>query len=361
MRKIRIVTVIGARPQFIKAAVLSRLIADDPNVEEIIVHTGQHFDSNMSKVFFQEMSIPEPKYNLNVNGLSHGAMTGQMLEKVEKIIIDENPDFVVVYGDTNSTLAGALAAKKLHVKVVHIEAGLRSHNMEMPEEINRILTDRISDILFCPTQEAVNNLYLEGYDGFKGKIFNVGDIMLDAALYYSEMNRSNVIDLPNNFALCTVHREENTDKIDCLLSIMKALEMISTEVKIIFPLHPRTRKKLELLHYNFADSNIQFFNPIGYQDMMDVLSRCEFVLTDSGGLQKEAFFFKKHCLVLRDETEWNELIENGYNFLVGANKDNIIKHFQNMGTLNEKFDRSFYGNGMTGTLILNILKEYANE
>lgn len=353
----KIVTIIGARPQFIKAAVVSRAIAETENLEEIIVHTGQHFDSNMSDVFFEEMAIPRPQYNLNINGLGHGAMTGQMLEKIEEVLLKEKPDWVLVYGDTNSTLAGALAAKKLHIKVAHVEAGLRSFNMDMPEEINRILTDRISDILFCPTDTAVSNLEKEGYENIKCEISQVGDVMQDAAIFYSQKARKPETDIPSEFALCTVHRAENTDSPERLSNIFAALEEISKEIPVVLPLHPRTKAKLTAAEYDFQNSNIIFIAPVGYLEMVWLLSNCNFVLTDSGGLQKEAYFFSKPCITMRDETEWVELVNNGFNELVGAQKDKITSAaLASDKSTKMDFSKRLYGNGDAGKVIINKLK-----
>jgi len=298
----KIVTVVGARPQFVKAAVVSRAIAEHnqknstSEIQELIVHTGQHFDDNMSSVFFDQMNIPKPHYNLEINSLSHGAMTGKMLAKIEEVLLTEKPDWVLVYGDTNSTIAGALAAKKLHIKVAHVEAGLRSFNMRMPEEINRILTDRISDILFCPTQTAIDNLSNEGYDTIDIKQVQCGDVMYDAALFYTNRsNRPEPVDENADFILSTIHRQENTDDKAKLTDIFEALKEIASQRRIILPLHPRTIKKLE----NFGikpDENIQILAPVGYFEMIWLLSNCSCVITDSGGLQKEAFFFKKPCI-----------------------------------------------------------------
>lgn len=353
----KIVTVIGARPQFVKAAVVSRAIADTPGIEEIIIHTGQHFDSNMSDVFFDEMEIPRPQYNLNINGLGHGAMTGQMLEAIEKVLLQEKPDWVLVYGDTNSTIAGALAAKKLHIKVAHVEAGLRSFNMDMPEEINRILTDRISDILFCPTQTAINNLKREGYDSLRSSVVNVGDVMQDAALFYMNKSRKPAVEIPNRFALCTVHRAENTDNQTKLQNIFQALEQISESIPVLIPLHPRTKGKLTSMGYDFDKSKIIFIDPVGYLEMVWLLSNCDFVLTDSGGLQKEAYFFSKPCITMRDETEWVELVDNGFNILTGSDKNKIsetvtkIKESENID-----FSIRLYGDGKAGKHIIEFLK-----
>src|SRR5690606_24740430 len=261
----KILTIVGARPQFVKAAVLSRELKSHPDIEEIIVHTGQHFDANMSDVFFDEMDIPKPKYNLDINSLSHGAMTGRMLEGIEKLILDEKPDLLLVYGDTNSTLAGALAARKLHVKVGHVEAGLRSFNMEMPEEVNRILTDRISDILFCPTDSALENLKKEGFDHFDISVVKSGDVMQDAALYYAQFSadKSQVHrHLPKgDYVLCTLHRAENTDDQNRLREIVNALDTIHKSTPVVMPLHPRTKKLLE--KYGIA-LDVTLIDPVGY-------------------------------------------------------------------------------------------------
>ena len=238
----KILTVIGARPQFIKAAAVSHTFQKYQEINEVILHTGQHYDKSMSQVFFEDLNIPKPKYNLDLGGLSHGAMTGRMIEGIENICLKERPDIVLVYGDTNSTIAGALAAKKIHIKVAHVEAGLRSHNMKMPEEINRILTDRISDFLFCPTENAVKNLQLEGVDSLKTPTINAGDVMLDAVKIFSEKSILPELNIKNRFILCTIHRAENTDDPTRISSIFKALTAISKEVQIILPIHPRTKK-----------------------------------------------------------------------------------------------------------------------
>lgn len=358
----KIATIIGARPQFIKAAVVSRAIRNTKDLTEIIIHTGQHFDGNMSDIFFDEMEIPRPNYKLNINGLGHGAMTGQMLEKIEEVLLKEKPDWVLVYGDTNSTLAGALASKKLHIKVAHVESGLRSFNLKMPEEINRILTDRMSDILFCPTETAVKNLHNEGYKNLGCKIENVGDVMQDAALFYSKKSQRPEYELPNKFVLCTIHRAENTDNAGVFNNIFESLEEIAVEIPVVFPLHPRTRNKLNSLNYNFSFSPITFIEPVGYFQMVWLLQNCQLVMTDSGGLQKEAYFFKKPCLTLREETEWVELVENGYNTICGSDKTKIIASYQNIKTnFQMNFENELYGNGDAGRRIINILKLMENE
>ena len=356
----KIVTIIGARPQFIKSAAVSQAIIDynqaghSTIVEEVIVHTGQHYDPNMSAIFFDEMHIPKPKYHLNINGLSHGAMTGQMLEAIEKVLLDEKPNWVMVYGDTNSTLAGALAASKLHIKVAHIEAGLRSFNMKMPEEINRILTDRVSSILFCPTESAIDNLEKEGYDQLGISIVKNGDVMLDASMMFSTFAKAPKEKLPETFCLATVHRAENTDDPERLKGIFKALAEIGKETAVVIPMHPRTKKYLE--KYNIElPSSIVVLNPVGYMEMLYLLKNCQVVLTDSGGLQKEAYFFEKYCLTLRDETEWVELIENGFNTLVGADYDKIIAGFETAKNITANFEKDLYGNGMASAKIVTAM------
>lgn len=342
----KILTIVGARPQFVKAAALSREFAKHEIIEEIIVHTGQHFDKNMSDVFFEEMEIPKPKYNLDINSVGHGAMTGRMLEGIENLLLKEKPDLLLVYGDTNSTIAGALAAKKLHIKVAHVEAGLRSFNMEMPEEINRILTDRISDYLFCPTETAVKNLQNEGYNNIDCEIINCGDVMQDAANFYAlkSEEKANVIKENNleNFILCTLHRAENTDNKERLTQIVKALNTINKQTKVVLPLHPRTRNIIKNLDIQL---DVKTIDPVGYFDMIELLKNCKLVMTDSGGLQKEAFFFQKNCITLRDQTEWVELIKNNVNILAGANYDKIISSYQKMLQNNADFTIDLYGNG----------------
>ena len=358
----KLVTIIGARPQFIKAAAVSNSIknhnteAKNNIIQEVIVHTGQHFDPNMSNVFFDEMKIPKPDYLLNINSLSHGAMTGRMLEEIEKVLKKENPDWVLVYGDTNSTLAGALAASKLHIKVAHVEAGLRSFNMKMPEEINRILTDRISSLLFCPTETAVNNLEKEGYNKWNNRIVKSGDVMLDAALFFAEHSKKPQFKIPENFILCTIHRAENTDDLSRLTSIIAALNIIAEEQAIILPLHPRTKKILRNNSISIS-SNITLIPPVGYLEMVYLLNNCSLVMTDSGGLQKEAFFFSKFCLTMRDETEWVELVDNKVNYLVGANKELILNTYGKIKDFKGNFDKPLYGKGDASVKIINCLEE----
>lgn len=355
----KILTVIGARPQFVKAAVISRLLQKSDNFVEVIVHTGQHYDPNMSEVFFQELSIPKPDYNLNISSLSHGAMTGRMLEEIEKVILTEDPDFVLVYGDTNSTLAGALAAKKLNKKVIHVEAGLRSFDMKMPEEINRILTDRISDILFCPTQTAVENLRKEGYENFDCRIYNSGDVMHDAVLFYrhhltnSAEAKDKFSHLPPSFVLCTIHRAENTDSSEKLINIFNALDEINKSSPVVLPLHPRTK---QLLKSYGIETSVELINPVSYLEMLYLLDQCSMVLTDSGGLQKEAFFFRKFCITLREATEWTELVEHGVNFLAGSHKEKILQTYQKCLSRQADFSLALYGNGKAGEAIIKNIK-----
>ncbi len=353
----KLLAMLGKRPQFVKAAAVSIAFAQYSQIEEIIVHTGQHFDANMSDIFFEEMQIPRPNYNLDVNGLGHGAMTGQMLEKIEAVLLDEKPDWVLVYGDTNSTIAGALAASKLHIKVAHVEAGLRSFNMRMPEEVNRILTDRISTILFCPTSTAIDNLAAEGYDNIDIKKVMSGDVMQDAAMFYAEKSRKPNIDVPKEFVLATIHRAENTDDLERLKDIFDAFHTIGETTPVILPLHPRTLNIIKKNNLQIDETKVKLIEPIGYLEMVYLLQNCKMVMSDSGGLQKEAFFFNKPCVTLRDETEWVELVKNGYNTIVGADKDKIVAAFKN-----QKFDLDFsmnlYGGGEASDNIAKELLEY---
>lgn len=356
MKTMKIVTIVGARPQFIKAAVISRVISEYLEIQEIIVHTGQHFDENMSEIFFEEMNIPKPIYNLNINGLSHGAMTGQMIEKIEEVILKEAPDWILLYGDTNSTLAATIAAKKLQIKIAHVEAGLRMFDLKNPEEINRIITDRLSDILFCPSYVAIDNLAKEGFNDFGCKVINCGDVMYDAALFYKKKAKKPVSNLPNKFSLCTMHRAENTDNLDNLKNIIQALEMISDSNPIVFPIHPRTKNKLASIGYNFSSSKIIFIEPVGYLEMVWLLINCELVFTDSGGVQKEAYFFEKYCIIFNRKTPWIELNESGFNRLVGCNKDEIISasiYYTNK--TKSGFGLQLYGDGHAGEKVVKCL------
>ncbi len=350
----KILTILGARPQFIKAGSVSREIAKHKEIQEIIVHTGQHYDANMSDVFFDEMKIPKPDYFLGIGGKSHGAMTGQMIEKIEEVALKEKPDWVMVYGDTNSTLAGAIVASKLHIKLAHVEAGLRSFNMKMPEEVNRILTDRVSNILFCPTDTAVQNLRNEGYDKLGCKIIKSGDVMQDGAIFYKKLAVKPNIDIKETFILCTIHRAENTDDTERLQSIFEALNKIAEDKQVILPLHPRTKKIIEKLKIDVK--SLKVVDPVGYLEMVWLISNCSLIMTDSGGLQKEAYFFEKPCITLRDETEWVELVECGVNILVGANKEKILDAYdRNFFLDKENSELNLYGNGEASKIIIEGL------
>ncbi len=348
----KLVTIIGARPQFIKAAAVSRAIAvynaghSVTPIHEVIVHTGQHYDANMSQVFFDELRIPSPDYNLEVGSGSHGAMTGIMLVKIEEVLMSERPDFVLIYGDTNSTLAGAVAAVKLHIPVAHVEAGLRSYNRHMPEEINRIMADQVSTLLLCPTRVGVANLVREGI-GVKvseGKNFNfntqqvyqVGDVMYDSVLFNAKLAEEKslaLVDLgldDKNYALVTLHRAENTDDEKRIVEIFQALATIAkTKMPVVLPLHPRTRKRLHDTGLNLSISGLRIIDPVGYLDMLCLERNASMILTDSGGVQKEAYFMGVPCITLRDETEWTETVDLGWNCLAGASTEKILQGFAN--------------------------------
>lgn len=364
MPKIKIFTILGARPQFIKAGTVSRAISKNDNAIEVIVHTGQHYDSNMSDVFFKQMQIPEPDYNLGVRSSLHGDMTAAMLKGIEDVLLKEMPDIVLIYGDTNSTLAGALAASKLHIPVAHVEAGLRSFNMRMPEEINRILTDRVSHILFAPTDTAINNLEREGYPNriigeLTQKVVRSGDVMFDGALFYRDQSQKPLTKLPEEgFVLSTVHRAENTDDESRLRNIVEAINEISHNEAVILPLHPRTRKKIFEANLSFepqrGEKGVYIIDPVGYLEMVYLLDRASIVMTDSGGLQKEAFFFEKPLIVLRDETEWVELVENGYSALVGASHEAIVEVYRNQ-KYNHDYSIDLYGDGKAAERIVKEL------
>jgi UDP-GlcNAc3NAcA epimerase len=320
----RVVSIVGARPQFIKAAMVGRALAEHAHVREILVHTGQHFDDNMSEIFFRHMNIARPDYNLGVNSLTHAAMTGQMLHKIEPLLSSEKPDIVLVYGDTNTTLAAALAAVKLHIPIGHVEAGLRSFNRLMPEEINRVVADHLSDYLFAPTETAVDNLKHEGIP--EGKIFLTGDVMYDAALYYSEVceTESDILKalkiVPKDYALLTLHRAENTDHTERLKAIFDGLIKAAEKIRIVLPLHPRTKIALQRIGlFESIKDKLIIIDPVGYLDMVKLEKYSRVIVTDSGGVQKEAYFFKIPCITLRNETEWVELVSIGWNRLVSTN------------------------------------------
>lgn len=348
----KILTVVGARPQFIKSAVVSRVIAQTYGIEEIILHTGQHFDSNMSDIFFSELSIPRPSVQLNVNSSSHGEMTGRMLMQIEAAVLAQKPDRVLVYGDTNSTLAGALAAAKLHIPVAHVEAGLRSFNMRMPEEVNRILTDNVSDLLFCPTQLAVKNLEKEGFGAKPVQIAQVGDVMQDAAILFARSSRRPTQEMPSQFIVATLHRAENTDDPGRLGEIVGALNELHELIPVVLPLHPRTRMKITQLG---LDLRVQLLEPVGYLEMIWLLANCQLVVTDSGGVQKEAFFFGKYCVTMRDQTEWVELLECGANVLTGASRGRITEEVKKNLNRNVEDPQQLYGGGAAAEKIVKLL------
>jgi len=353
----KILTVVGARPQFVKAAALSRA-AKESGIREKLLHTGQHFDANMSAVFFEEMEIPKPDFTLGIGGLPQGAMTGRMIEEIEKVLLQERPDWVVVYGDTNSTLAGALAAVKLHLPLAHVEAGLRSFNKKMPEEINRLLTDHASEILFTPTEGAAEQLIKEGIE--QRKIHQVGDIMADAALYYRKRadEKSAILETlqltPKEYGLVTIHRQENTDAPEKLEAIIRSLCEVAEQLPIVFPLHPRTKKALEKADlFGLANEKLKLIDPVGYFDMIRLEGGAKVILTDSGGVQKEAYLFSVPCVTLRDETEWRELVENGFNRL---SPPDCLEAFHAALDSEPNWSLSLYGGGDAASRILSVLQ-----
>lgn len=383
----KIVTIIGARPQFIKAAAVSRAIAryndqtsnsEHRTLNEVIIHTGQHYDEGMSAVFFRELEIPEPLYNIGIGSGPHGQQTGRMIEAIEKLLMTEKPDWVLVYGDTNSTLAGALAAAKLHIPVAHVEAGLRSFNRRMPEEINRVMTDHLSTLLFCPSQVAVDNLAAEGISSKRTpdssrltpsaslltpNVIITGDVMADALQFAaSKVNTNsdilNCLGLePHHYLLATIHRAENTDSPERLGNIMSALSELAQREPVVLPLHPRTKKILTASHPSLltSDSLLRIIEPVGYFDVIALVQSSRLILTDSGGMQKEAYWLKVPCVTLRDETEWVETVETGWNVLTGTDKKKISYVAQNF-TLPAEHP-SLYGDGQAAKRVINILIE----
>jgi UDP-GlcNAc3NAcA epimerase len=342
-----LLTVVGARPQFIKAAVLRRLFEASEDFHEVLVHTGQHYDDNMSKIFFDELGMRPPEHSFNQDKRTHGAMTGQMLEQIEGVLMDLKPSACLVYGDTDSTLAGALAAAKLHIPVFHVEAGLRSFNKAMPEELNRIVTDHLSDLLFCSTDVSVKNLEIEGItDG----VHSVGDIMFDAVKHFQVEYADMPLDLGTGngkpIAACTIHRAENTDDPKRMAAIFEMIREMTQTYDVILPLHPRTANAIKALNINLGE--IRTVTPLGYNAMQRLLAASEMVLTDSGGLQKEAFFHRVPCITLRDETEWIELIENGWNRLW------TTPDYKARKPITE------YGEGDTGQKILELIRNHLN-
>ena len=356
----KILTVIGARPQFVKAATVSRLLCDNKysEIDEVMVHTGQHYDHNMSKIFFNELNIPAPKYNLGVGSGNHGQQTGEIMSSLEKIVDTENPDWILVYGDTNSTLAATLVAAKKPCRLAHVESGLRSYRWGMPEEVNRIVTDRLSDLLFCPTTAAQKNLVSEGCNK---SVIIAGDVMYDSFLYYNNITDHDAIlqkyDLSErNYLIVTIHRAENTDDKKSLSNIISALRYIARQVEVVFPMHPRTKKMVN--EFSLSLEGIKVIDPVPYLTMITLLSNAKVVVTDSGGLQKEAYFAKKICLTIRDETEWIETLENGWNHLVSTCDefdivDNLNKALE-IDNSNFKY-KHYYGSGNAASIIIDAL------
>jgi UDP-N-acetylglucosamine 2-epimerase len=369
----KIVTIVGARPQFIKAASVSRAVQtsnkEEKKIEEILVHTGQHYDYLMDRIFFEELEIPNPHHHLGVGSGSHGKQTGVMLERIETILQNENPEVVLVYGDTNSTLAGALAAAKLNIPIAHVEAGLRSYAQAMPEEINRVLADHLSTFLFCPTVQAVKNLSKEGIRNGKGKVVkNVGDVMYDSILYYSKLaeKKSTILkDLGLNtshesrvtsYYLATLHRAENTDDPKKLQSILKALNMIGKEAPVILPLHPRTKKMIDLHRLSKETQNVKIIDPVSYLNMLALERHARAILTDSGGVQKEAYWFRVPCITLREETEWIETVRSGWNVLAGSETERIIEGVRKISNRKrQRKTRDSFGNGKASGKIVDFL------
>lgn len=370
----KIVTIIGARPQIIKAAAISRAIKTHfaKEIEEIIIHTGQHYDANMSAVFFDELGIPRPNYNFHVGSATHGVQTAHMMEEIEEILLQEQPDFIVLYGDTNSTLAGAIVAAKIHIPIVHIEAGLRSFNKSMPEEINRIVCDHCSTLLFSPTQTGIDNLLREGltidnmppYTVNNPKVFHSGDIMYDNSLYFAEMaetktniiNRLELNDKP--FILATIHRDSNTDNPERLDSIFSTLLKLSEQIPIVLPLHPRTDKMLKnsidtsKRKQLFDSPNLKIIKPVSFLEMIALERHAKIVVTDSGGVQKEAYFFKKPSIILRNETEWIEILKTGNAILADADENRIMQAWEHFNTHPVADFPEIFGNGHAAEFIL---------
>jgi UDP-GlcNAc3NAcA epimerase len=360
--KRHIMTVLGARPQFVKATAFSRALREmgSDNVSETIIHTGQHFDENMSGSFFTELDIPTPKYNLGISNLSHGAMTGRMVESIEAILQEEKPSMVLVYGDTNSTLAASLSASKLHIPVAHIEAGLRSFNKRMPEETNRILTDHMSSILFCPTSTAVQNLRVEGIE--EG-VHEVGDVMFDVSLYYRDKARQKIAlhsfgVEEKEYSLCTIHRAETTSSLEKLSGVLEAIRTIAREQPVVLPLHPRTKQLLVSNEKEAWLDGITVVEPVSYLEMQRLEMSANVILTDSGGVQKEAYFHGVPCVTLREETEWVETVELGWNRVSGISRDSILKGYREAITQTPTHDKNPYGTGQSATQILSIIQEY---
>lgn len=360
----KILTVVGARPQFIKAAMLNRAIRCQSNIAEVIVHTGQHHDAMMSDIFFEQLEIEKPQYALGLAGGTHGDMTGRMMVALDPVLLSEKPDKVLVYGDTNSTLAAALSGAKLGIPIVHVEAGLRSYNRNMPEEINRVLTDHLSSLLFCPTAGAVDNLAKEG---ITENVENIGDVMFDAALHYTRDAKKLSALSPDlikivergSYILATVHRQENTESTVRLQNVINGLQKLADTFPVVLPLHPRTRNKIKYNEMTLLERhpNIYCIEPLGYLEMLQIVRHAGLVVTDSGGLQKEAFFFKVPCATLRDQTEWTELVSSGWNILVDTSRDRIAETIFPMFNAKGQDDVHPYGNGQAAEKILSRLME----
>lgn len=359
----KIVTVVGARPQFVKAAAVSRVIREQHT--EILVHTGQHYDNNMSEIFFEELHIPKPDVNLGVGSGTHARQTAEMMVGIEDILLREKPDYLMVYGDTNSTLAGALAASKIHVPIIHVEAGLRSYNMRMPEEQNRVLTDRISAILFCPTDVAVQNLRKES---ITEGVYNVGDVMCDAVLYYSRLLDQKTeeyyfshlegiygkVNPVNEWYLATVHRAENTDSVEKVRGVLEAFERL--DAPVIFPVHPRTKGLVNSLYEEHGYKNILFVQPMGYLDMLYFVKHAKKAVTDSGGLQKETYILGTPCVTVRDQTEWVETLIGNHNILAKPDADDIVKKVMNT-VIDTENKKDYYGTGCAARKICELISK----
>jgi UDP-GlcNAc3NAcA epimerase len=361
----KIITILGTRPQFIKAAALSRVLKLSPGIEEILADTGQHYDDAMSQIFFRELEIPKPVYSLRIGSGTHGRQTGRMLAAVEDVLLREKPDWVMVYGDTNSTLAGALAASKLRIPLAHVEAGMRSFNRSMPEEVNRVVTDHISNLLFAPTRASTMNLLAEGIP--PKMVRRVGDIMYEAALYYGQkaaaasriMERLSLA--PQKYILATIHRAENTDDLGRLKAIFDGLDRVGLQMPVILPLHPRTKKLLRLLGRKATRSDVRMIEPVGYLDMIMLEKNAGLIATDSGGIQKEAFFYRVPCVTLRDETEWTELVELGWNQVVVPRSARIVSNAI-LTSLERKGRIGYpYGRGRTAEAILSAMRQYSHK
>lgn len=358
----KIITVVGARPQFIKAAALQRAFRrHERDIHHLLVHTGQHYDADMSDIFFEELQIQKPDYHLGVGGGSHGAMTGKMLEKIEEVLIQEHPDWVMVYGDTNSTLAGALSAVKMHIPVAHVEAGLRSFNRRMPEEINRILTDHASDLLFTPTKAATEQLMKEGIA--PDHIRLVGDVMYDVAKMWSQEGGQQILSRqrlqPHAYVLATIHRAENTDDVGRLREIFQGLVLLSDSLPVVVPLHPRTRAALvKASSWDSISGRLHILEPQGYREMAALEASAALLVTDSGGVQKEAYFFRVPCVTVRDETEWRELVDAGVNTLCKADRGAVLQACRTMMQRSCDFSKTLYGDGDAAEHIVEALLQW---